>query len=55
VDGTISGILPGKNFDISDVELSALRPGRFTQAERALGGHWKGSWVGLSAGLDNVE
>jgi hypothetical protein len=36
-------------------ELSALRPGRFTPGNIALGTHWIGGWVGPSAGLDDVE
>jgi hypothetical protein len=31
-------------------ELSPSRPGRFTP-----GTHWIGSWVGLSAGLEDVK
>jgi hypothetical protein len=36
-------------------EWSALRPGRFTPEEETLGVHWKGSWVGLRAGLNGRE
>jgi hypothetical protein len=36
-------------------EWSASRPCRFIPGERALGTHWIGGWVGLSAGLDAVE
>jgi hypothetical protein len=36
-------------------EWSALRPGRFTPGETAPSIHWIGSWVGLRAGLDDVE
>jgi hypothetical protein len=35
-------------------ELSASRPGRFTQRERAPGTHWIGGWVGPRAVLDAV-
>jgi hypothetical protein len=35
-------------------EWSASRPGRFTSGERGPGTHWKGSWVYLGAGLDDV-
>jgi hypothetical protein len=36
-------------------EWSASRPNRFTPVERAHGTHWIGGWVGLRAGLDDVE
>jgi hypothetical protein len=36
-------------------EWSASSPGRFTPGERASGTHWIGSWVGLRAGLDDME
>jgi hypothetical protein len=36
-------------------EWSASRPGRFTDGERAPGTHLIGGWVGLRAGLENVE
>jgi hypothetical protein len=36
-------------------EWSASRPGSFTPGERATGTHWIGEWVGLRAGLDDVE
>jgi hypothetical protein len=34
---------------------SASRPGRFTPGERVLGIHWIGGWVGLTAGLEDME
>jgi hypothetical protein len=37
------------------VEWSASRPDRITPGERAPGTHWMGDWVGLRAGLDDVE
>jgi hypothetical protein len=36
-------------------EWSASRPSRFTSGERAPGTHYIGGWVGLGAGLDDVE
>jgi hypothetical protein len=36
-------------------EWSASRPGSFTPRERARNTHCIGSWVGLRAGLDDVE
>jgi hypothetical protein len=36
-----------------DCQLHA--PASFTPAERALGTHWIGGWVGPRAGLDDVE
>jgi hypothetical protein len=36
-------------------EWSASRTGRFTHRERALGIHWKGSWVGPRTKFDDVE
>jgi hypothetical protein len=36
-------------------EWPASRPGLFTPGERAPGTHWIGSWVGLRAGLDDME
>jgi hypothetical protein len=36
-------------------EWSTSRPGRFTPGERAPGTHWIGGWVGLRAGLDDLE
>jgi hypothetical protein len=36
-------------------EWSASSPGRFTPGERVLCTHYVGSWVGPSAGLDDVE
>jgi hypothetical protein len=36
-------------------EWSPSRPDRFTPEERAPGTHWIGGWVGLRAGLDDVE
>jgi hypothetical protein len=36
-------------------ESSASRPCRFTPEERAPGTHWIGGWVGLRAGLHDVE
>jgi hypothetical protein len=36
-------------------EWSATRPGHFTPGERVPGTHWIGGWVGLRAGLDDVE
>jgi hypothetical protein len=36
-------------------ELSASRLCRFTPGERAPGTHWIRGWVGLTAGLDEVE
>jgi hypothetical protein len=42
-----SGIIGG--------QWSPLLPGRFTPRYRAPGVHWKGGWVGPSAGLDDRE
>jgi hypothetical protein len=36
-------------------EWPASRPGRFVFGERATGTHCTGGWVGLRAGLDDVE
>jgi hypothetical protein len=36
-------------------EWSASRSGRFIPGERATGTHWIGGWVGLRAGLDDME
>jgi hypothetical protein len=36
-------------------EWSASRLGRFTPEERAPSTHWIGGWVGLRAGLDDME
>jgi hypothetical protein len=36
-------------------EWSTSRPGRFTPGERAPGTHWIGGWVGLRAGLNDLE
>jgi hypothetical protein len=36
-------------------EWSASRPGRSTPGERAPGTDWIGGWVGLKAGLGDVE
>jgi hypothetical protein len=36
-------------------EWLVSRPGRVTPGERAPGTHWIGGWVGLRAGLDDVE
>jgi hypothetical protein len=36
-------------------EWSVSRPGRFISEERAQGTHWIGGWVGLRAGMDDVE
>jgi hypothetical protein len=36
-------------------EWSTSRPGRFTPGERDPGTHWIGGWVGLRAGLDDLE
>jgi hypothetical protein len=36
-------------------EWSTSRPGRFTPGEKAPGTHWIGGWVGLRAGLDDLE
>jgi hypothetical protein len=36
-------------------EWPASRASRFTSGERAPGTHWIGGWVGLRAGLDDVE
>jgi hypothetical protein len=36
-------------------EWSTSRPGRFTPGERAPGTHWRGGWVDLRAGLDDLE
>jgi hypothetical protein len=36
-------------------EWSTSRPGRFTPGERAPGTHWRGRWVDLRAGLDDLE
>jgi hypothetical protein len=36
-------------------QWSTSRPSRFTPGERAPGTHWKGGWVDLRAGLDDLE
>jgi hypothetical protein len=36
-------------------EWSTSRPGRFTPGERAPGTHWRGGWMDLRAGLDDLE
>jgi hypothetical protein len=36
-------------------EWPTSRPGRFTPGERAPGTRWIGDWVGLRAGLDDLE
>jgi hypothetical protein len=36
-------------------EWSTSRPGRFTPGERAPGTHWRGGWVDLRDGLDDLE
>jgi hypothetical protein len=36
-------------------EWSPSRPGRFACGERASGTHWKGGWVNLRVGRDDVE
>jgi hypothetical protein len=36
-------------------EWSTSRSGRFTPGERVPGTHWRGGWVDLRAGLDNLE
>jgi hypothetical protein len=36
-------------------EWSASRPGRFIPMEKVPGTHWRGGWVDLIAGLDDVE
>jgi hypothetical protein len=36
-------------------EWSASRSGRSTSGETAPGIHWVGGWVGLRAGLDDME
>jgi hypothetical protein len=36
-------------------EWSVTRPSRFTPGERAPGTHWIRCWVGLRAGLDDME
>jgi hypothetical protein len=36
-------------------EWSVARNGRFIPRERALCTHWIGGWVGLGAGLDDME
>jgi hypothetical protein len=40
---------------LDGVEWSASRSGRFTPGERARNTHWIGSWVGLRAGVDEME
>jgi hypothetical protein len=36
-------------------ECSASCPSRFNSGERVPGIHWIGGWVGLRAGLDEIE
>jgi hypothetical protein len=36
-------------------EWSTSCPGRFTPGDRAPGNHWRGGWVDLRAGLDELE
>jgi hypothetical protein len=36
-------------------EWSTSHTGRFTPGERGHGAHWRGGWVDLRAGLDDLE
>jgi hypothetical protein len=40
---------------LSRSEWSASHPGLFIPGERASGTHLKGGWVGLRAGLDDMQ
>jgi hypothetical protein len=41
--------------ELAEGELSASRPCRFSPVEKSTGTNWIGGWVGLRAGLDNME
>jgi hypothetical protein len=41
--------------DPNFLDLGTSGPGRFTPGEKGSGTHWIGGWVGLRAGLDDVE
>jgi hypothetical protein len=43
------------NSALAGGEWAASRPGRFNSGGKASGTNWIGDWVGLKAGLDNVE
>jgi hypothetical protein len=50
-----SGCIDPHFLDLGTSWRSTSRPGRFMPRERVTGTHWIGGWVGLRAGLDDLE